>query len=143
KLGLTSTDWQKQIYRPAFATDNNISLTGGIAKLPYRLSLGYYNADGILKTDNTQRFSVTIGLNPTLLDDHLKIDVNIRTSLEHTRFANQGAIGGAVTFDPTQSVHTNNPKYNGFFEWADPNNPNQPDPLAGKNPLGLLEQRFD
>lgn len=143
KLGLTSTDWQKQIYRPAFATDNVISLTGGIPKLPYRLSLGYNNSDGILKTDNLQRFSVGLGVSPIVWDNHLKIDANINASMENTRFGNQGAIGGAVTFDPTQSVHTNNPKYDGYFEWPDPNNPSQPDPLAGKNPVAQLNQRVD
>ena len=40
-VGTANTNWQEEIYRGAFTTDNNISFSGGIKRLPYRLSLGY------------------------------------------------------------------------------------------------------
>ena len=140
-LGTANTDWQKQIYQNAFASNNNISFSGGVSNLPYRVSIGYLNQDGILRTDNLQKTSVALVLNPTLFTNHLKIDVNLKGSEEKYRFANQGAIGSAVYFDPTQSVFSNSKRYGGYFEWLDgsglPNN------LAGRNPLAQLYDRHD
>ena len=54
-LGNTNTNWNNEIYKSAFGTDNNLSLSGSLKKkLPYRLSLGYYNQDGIVETDNAR-----------------------------------------------------------------------------------------
>ena len=36
-----NTDWQKQIYRTAVSTDHNITVSGGLKNMPYRVSLGY------------------------------------------------------------------------------------------------------
>ena len=59
------------------------------------------------------RFSGSLGLSPVLFDDKLKIDVNLKQSSVNNFFANQGAIGSAVTFDPTQPV--NGTEYDGYF----------------------------
>jgi iron complex outermembrane receptor protein len=59
-MGNASTDWQKEIYDNAFTTDNNLSVSGSYKVLPYRVSLGYLNQDGILKTGNLQRTSASI-----------------------------------------------------------------------------------
>ncbi len=139
-LGTANTNWQDQIFHPAFGTANDISITGGVKGLPYRLSIGYQNQDGILKTDNLQKTSVAIALNPVLLDNHLKIDINVKGSLENTRFANQGAIGAAIGFDPTQPVYakTKTNRFGGYYEWVDANGnlmANIP-----YNPVGLLNE---
>ena len=42
-LGTASTDWQKEIYRTAYGTDNNIAFSGGVDNLTYRASVGYAN----------------------------------------------------------------------------------------------------
>jgi hypothetical protein len=99
-LGSANTDWQDQIYRNAFATDNNISFSGGINKLPYRVSLGFLNQDGILKTGYMQKGSVSLAVNPVFFQNHLKVDLNIKATTQQSRFANQGAIGGAISFNP-------------------------------------------
>jgi len=78
KIGTASTDWQDQIYQNAVGTDNNLSVSGGLLNMPYRLSVGYLNQNGILKTGNLERTSVGLTLNPTLLDNHLKIDINLK-----------------------------------------------------------------
>ncbi len=139
-LGTSNTDWQKEIYQNAFGTDNNISLTGGIQKLPYRFSLGYLNQSGILKTGNLSRFSGALNLSPVLLNNHLKIDFNLRGASTSTRFANEGAIGSAAAFDPTQPVHNTDGRFGGYFEWIQAN---QPYGLAPRNPVALLELRND
>ncbi len=140
-LGSSNTNWQDLIYQTAFTTDNNISLSGGIKGLPYRLSLGYLNQDGILKTGNLGRFSTTLNLNPRLLNNSLKVDFNFKGSFTNTDFANEGAIGGAAFFDPTQMVNRSDNRFGGYWEWLANNN--RPEGLAPKNPLGLLYLRDD
>lgn len=142
-LGSANTDWQDQIYHSALSTDNNVSIRGSIKNLPYRLSLGYLNQNGILKTGNLTRQSIGLNLNPTLFNNHLKIDFNLKSSLSNSRFANEGAIGSAVYFDPTKPVYSGKDDYGGYWEWLDPLSSNGLKTLAPKNPLGILEQRDD
>ena len=142
-LGTETTDWQKQIYQNAFSTDNNISVRGSFKNLPYRVSLGYLNQDGILKTGNLQRTSASINLNPSFFDNHLKLDFNLKSTLSNSVFANEGAIGSAVNFDPTKPVYSNKSEFGGYWEWLDPNSITGLKTLAPKNPLGILMQRND
>lgn len=141
-LGTSSTNWQDLIYQSAFTTDNNISLNGGIKGLPYRFSLGYLNQDGILKTGNLSRVTTSINISPKLLNNSLRVDFNFKGSSTKTVFANEGAIGGAAFFDPTQKVNRADNRFGGYWEWVDPSS-NKPNALAGKNPVGLLNLRND
>jgi len=142
-MGNANTDWQKEIYHNAFSTDNNLSVSGSYKKLPYRISAGYLNQDGILKTGKLERKSASVSLSPKLFDDHLKIDLNLKGSISNSRFANEGAIGEAVRFDPTQPVFSGSKRFGGYFEWLDPNSTTGLKALAPRNPLGELEQRQD
>jgi TonB-linked SusC/RagA family outer membrane protein len=146
QLGTANTNWQDQIYQSAFGSDNNVSVTGGVKGLPYRLSLGYLNQEGVLKTDHLEKFSAAIVLNPVLFDKHLKIDLNLKASQQKYRFANQGAIGAAINFDPTKPVHSDSKRYGGYWEWLDPNpgaTYGQPWNRAGRNPVAMLNDRED
>jgi iron complex outermembrane receptor protein len=139
-LGPAKTDWQDMVYRGALMTDNTISLTGGIDKLPYRFSLGYLNQDGILKSDNMRRVSTSLNINPSFLNNNLKVDFNLKTSITNNNFANQGAISGAAFFDPTQTpFRSGDMRFGGYWEWLANNN--QPNGLAPKNPLAFLNIR--
>ncbi len=142
-LGSANTDWQDEIYQTAFATDNNISVSGGIKNLPYRFSVGYQNQDGVLKTDNLQKTSLGLVLNPTFFDNHLKVDINLKGSFQKSFFANTGAIGAAISFDPSQSVYATIKKerFGGYYEWLDATSVTGLMALAGRNPVGLLLQR--
>jgi len=142
-MGSSNTNWQDQIYQTGVGSDNHISLSGGFTDLPYRLSVGYQDQNGILKTDNLQRTSAALALNPVLFDKHLKVNLNVQGSYEHARFGNQAAIGGAITFDPTQPIYTKSPRFGGYYEWLDPSTATGLKALVGRNPLGLLEQHFD
>ncbi len=137
-LGTANTDWQKQIYKTAIGNDNNISASGGIGNIPFRLSLGYLNQDGILKTDHFDRMSSALNLSPKFFDNHLSVEVAVKASRTTNRFADQGAIGSAVAFDPTQPVYANN-KYGGYYEWLQPDG--KPIDLSTRNPLALLNLR--
>lgn len=139
-LGSANTNWQSEIYQIATGTDNNISVSGGIKKFPYRLSLGYQYLNGVLKTDQLQKTSVAFALNPTFFNDHLKVDLNLKGSLLNARFGNQEAIGAAISFDPTQPVHVKSNRFGGYYEWVVNDTLVN---LAGRNPVGLLNQRYD
>lgn len=141
-LGTANTNWQDEIYQTALATDNNLTISGGIKKLPYRVSLGYTYQDGVLRTDNLQRTSLSLALNPTFFNNHLKVDLNLKGSAQQTRFANTGAIGGAISFDPTQPVYSEefDNRFGNYFEWRDNTSNTGLMNLAGRNPVGLLNQ---
>ena len=147
-LGPENTDWQSQIYENAFSQQHNISLTGAFKSVPYRVSLGFNGNNGILKTSNMDRFTGSIAVNPTFLDDDLKVDLNIKASQVDNRFANRGAIGSAVTFDPTKPVGVESNKFGGYYAWvndqgtSDPSD-DTPITIAPSNPMALLQQTID
>ena len=138
-LGDASTDWQREVFRRSLITDNNVSITGGIKNFPYRLSIGNRMDNGILKRDQFQRTSVSLNMNPSLLDKTLQIEANMKYVQTGSFFANRGALGAAF-FDPTQPVYSGSEAFGGYFEWTDNNKPNV---LSARNPLGLIEQSTD
>jgi len=138
-LGSANTDWQKEIYQAAFGWDNNISASGAIKNIPFRASLGFLNQDGILKTDNFKRFSGSLNLSPKFLDDHLSVNIALKGTNTKNIFADGGAIGSAVAFDPTQQVNSTTGKFGGYYEWLD--GTGTLIDLATRNPLALLNLR--
>ncbi|RYY35133.1 MAG: TonB-dependent receptor [Sphingobacteriaceae bacterium] len=136
-LGDANTDWQDEIYRSAGTTDNNLSVAGTAGTTPYRVNVGYLNQDGTLMRDNMNRWTAAINVSPKFLDNHLKIDLNIKGAYTNSRFANQGAIGAAILFDPTQPVYSpvGSDEFGGYYEWV---NGGQLNPNAPRNPVGLI-----
>lgn len=137
-LGTESTDWQSEIFRNSFGMDHNVSISGAYKTLPYRLSIGYSAHDGILNTDNMKRTNIGLTLNPTLFDDHLKVNLSAKGMFITQRFANEGAIGSAIQMNPTQPVFNADGTYYSLLQ-ADSTPVNQ----ATKNPVALIEQRED
>ncbi|WP_316800980.1 TonB-dependent receptor [Pedobacter frigidisoli] len=135
-LGQSNTDWQDEIYRNAYTTDNNLSIAGSFKNVPYRVSAGYLEQEGLLITDKFTRASGALSLSPKFFKDHLKVDLNLKGTLTNSHFANSGAIASAIQFDPTQSVNASN-SFGNYFEWlrlADGSiNPNAP-----RNPVALI-----
>jgi len=136
-----NTDWQDEIYNNAFAMDHALSVYGAYKVLPYRFSLGYTDQDGILKTSNFKRTTVGLSLNPTLLDDHLKINFNVTGAFIKHTFANQGAIGAALQMDPTKPVNSQDGSYGGYWAWLDNNGIPLTQPTS--NPMSLLNLTDD
>jgi len=141
-LGNAQTNWQKEIYQSAISNEHNFSATGNLLKVPTRFSIGYTNQDGILKKDNFERTTLSLNLHPSLWDEHLKIDLNARGMYTENQFANRGAIGSAIIFDPTQPVYDPNSPFAGYFAWVDPNTQLQYN-LAPTNPVALLDLTND
>jgi iron complex outermembrane receptor protein len=153
-LGNANTDWQDEIYRTAWSHDHNVTLAGAIGNLPYRISLGYTDQQGILKTSDFKRYTAALNLNPSLLNDHLTLNLNAKGMWAKTQYANTGAIGAAVSYDPTKPIYdttsadANN--YGGYTEWKVPGE-SLNDPAwattynrnATANPVALLNLNDD
>ena len=134
-LGNANTNWQDEIYRTAFAEEINASVTGGYVsgskafKMPYRISAGFLNNDGTLKTTGMTRGTVGFNLTPTLLDDRLTINLNGKGVFTHNSFADEGAIGAAVQYDPLKPVDN---------KWMSNGAPNT---MSTLNPVAMLNEQ--
>ena len=171
-LGTANTDWQDLIYRTAWSHDHNVTLSGALKNLPYRVSVGYTNQEGILKTSDFERVTASINLNPSLLDDHLTMNLNAKGMYARTQYADGGAVAAAVKMDPTQDPYRFTSKYHqdllydstndislvpytlknfgGYFEWTttasygDSSWKNTYNSTAEiPNPMALLYERED
>ncbi len=138
-MGNSSTNWQKLIFHQSLTTNDNISVSGTTGHLPYRVSFGYHDEQGLLKTDLLQRGTVGIHLTPHFFDNHLKVELNLNGAIAKSRFANGSAIGDAIAFDPTQSPYSKSSQFGGYFEWTNRSTGGL-NSLATRNPLALLEQ---
>ena len=132
-LGTASTNWQDEIYRTAFSHDHNLTVSGAFKSLPYRLSVGYTDQQGILKTSDFKRVTAAINLNPSFFEDHLTLNLNGKGMYAKTQYADGGAVGAAVYFDPTQDPYNFTSEYHkellggdlqktlsnfgGYFQW--------------------------
>lgn len=173
-LGTANTNWQDLIYRTAVSHDHGVTVSGSISdKLPYRVSVGYTDQQGILKTSDFKRVTGSFNLNPSLFNNHLNINLNAKGMYAHSRFADGAAVGAAVNMDPTQSPYAYTSPYhlaqtdasgnkafgsyadqilknfNGYFAWPKAGNYSDPDwpytynELATRNPLAVLNEKYD
>ena len=152
-MGDENTNWQNEIYRTAVSHDHNVTVAGAFKDLPYRLSLGYTNQQGILKTSNFQRYTAALNLNPSFFQDHLTLNLNAKGMWAKTRYADGEAISAAVNMDPTHGIYDSDAKYSnfgGYFQWLNPgatlNDPAWPythNNLSIKNPVSILDLKDD
>lgn len=143
-LGTANTDWQEAIYRRTDFVDNNLSIKGNLFKtIPTRLSLGNTYQEGLRLTNNFNRNSLSVSMNPSFFENHLKLNINANYTNQKNRFAD-GVEGAAIRFDPTQPIYDDtNPS--GFFEYITGyNNGNAvyANPSIG-NPVAQLLQTND
>lgn len=140
-----ATNWQDKIFHTGLATDQNISIAGQAAFIPFRASLGYNTEKGTLRTSRYNRYTASLNLSPKFLNEHLSVDINLKGTINRTRFADSGAVATAAFFDPTKPVYNDNGRYNGYWTWetastTDGNTVYYPNTLSGVNPLAMLEQ---
>ena len=137
-LGTANTDWNDEVYRTAFGTDNNLSVSGSIDKwLPFRVSVGYYNQSGLVRKDNVERWTGNVVLTPSFFQDHLKLTINAKGTLNNNSFNNGGAVWAAATFNPTLPVYSGNSNYGGYNEALDADG--YPVNAGVRNPRGLVD----
>ena len=146
KLGTENTDWQGQLFRSAVTTDHAVSVYGAVKDfMPYRVSMGYTNNNGILKTDHMERYTAGFSTTPSFFDNHLRLNINAKYMHSKSRFANAGAIGTAIVMDPTQPVYadpsTPQGQYGGYWAWI--GDDNKLIGVSTKNPVSMLMQHND
>ena len=137
-LGEANTDWQDQIYQTAVGAIHNITVNQGFENISYRVNFNHTEQTGVLKTDYYERNALNLAANGDFLDNDLKLTLTAKGSIDANHFAEQGAIGAAVAFDPTQPVYDPSSPFDGFFEFRDGEDAMG---LATRNPLALLLQR--
>ena len=145
-LGTANTDWQREIFRTGKTSDNNVSVSGSVGPLPYRASGGFLHQEGLLKQNTLKRYSGSLNLNPVLLDGKLRVNLNLRGSWLDNQFSNQGAVGSAVSYDPTQPIASTAGRFvpfGGYVEFLDPSGNGKLNSLAPLNPVGLINGRRD
>jgi iron complex outermembrane receptor protein len=156
-LGDADTDWQDQIFRTAVSTNHYISVNGGFKNVPYRLSFGYDDNNGIIKTSKMERYTVSVNLSPSLLDGHLKFNVNAKYMYGKNHYADTGAaLGGALSMDPTRPIYSNDPAAQfagGYYQnmqaatgdnaFSDPNWNYTPNPNTPQNAVAALNLKND
>lgn len=154
KYVYNNTDWQDEIYKAAISHDHNVTISGGLKNMPYRISLGYTNQDGILKTSNFERYTATVNVSPKFFDDHLTVNLNAKGMIANNRYADGGAIGAAVYMIPTWGIRSNDDTmknyFGGYQQWTldgsaldDPTWTITANRNATKNPVATLEQKDD
>jgi iron complex outermembrane receptor protein len=117
-LGSYNTNWQNGIYQTALSQTHNIAISGAYKSLPYRVSLGYTDQNGILKNTGLKRFTGSINLNPTFFKNSLKVNVNAKGMNTNNNFGDNGAVGNAMSMDPSHPVMDGNPASDGYFQWS-------------------------
>lgn len=138
-LGTANTDWQSEIFQNAISHQHNVSLSGSAGLLPYRVSVAYSDMEGILKTGTLDRYTGALSLTPSLLNKHLNVNFNVKGMKIANKFADGGAVGSAVRFDPTQPVMDEGNGFGDYFAWT--TGEGNPITIAPANPVALLNQR--
>ena len=138
-LGTANTNWQDLIYRTAISHDHNITVAGSAKNLPYRVSVGYTDQQGIIKTSDFKRATASLNLNPSFFQDHLTLNLNAKGMYARTLYTDGSVVSSAVRMDPTQDpynftseYHKNQLRdkdgnslldqtlknYGGYFQWS-------------------------
>lgn len=140
-LGNANTDWQSQVYQTGIGQEYNLGFSGAVVQVPYRVSLGYNNRDGVLKTDEFQRFTAGVNLSPSFINNTLQVNVNLKTMKIKNRFGNKDAVWTAISWDPTQPIYEPGNQFGGYNTWTD--TLGNLITLAPANPLALLNLKED
>lgn len=143
QYGTENTDWQDAIFRTAFGTEQNVSVSGKIKaiKSPWRVSAGYTNQNGIIRENNYERFTVGGSIAPSLFDDHLTANLNIKFSYEDNKMVDNSVVNNALRYDPTRPIMTGSPTSAtdpglGYFIWT---NGGSPMAIQTDNPVAQIE----
>ncbi|OIQ17627.1 MAG: SusC/RagA family TonB-linked outer membrane protein [Flavobacterium sp. MedPE-SWcel] len=140
---LYNTKWQDEILRTSIFTNHNFSARANLfGKVPSRLSIGYTKNEGVVKTNDYERYSASVKITPSFIDDHLKVDVNAKGFwVDKNTVDEGGALGGAFNMDPTKPVYTtaDTNNFGGYYQNTTADDPRDFD--GQYNPVNLLNER--
>ena len=106
-LGDANTNWQDEVLRTTISQDYNLSVGGTVGFLPYRVNASFTNNEGIIKTSKMQRTTVGFNLTPKFFNGLLQIQANAKGSYIRDWDGTAGAIGAAISYNPTLPVYSN------------------------------------
>ena len=87
------------------------------------------------------RTTASISLTPKFFNNTLSVNMNVKGLYIRNEFPDEAAIGGAVSFDPTQPVKVPGQEIgNGYFMWLQQNT-GAVIGIAPLNPVSLLDDR--
>lgn len=95
-----NTDWQDVISQVGKVNDIQLSAAGGTDNVTYRVSGGYFNQEGIIKSSGYERFSFRANVDMKM-NDWLKMGLMLAPSIENTDVLSN-----------TEGGASNNPFYN-------------------------------
>jgi iron complex outermembrane receptor protein len=101
-----NTDWQDVITRQGFTQNHNLTMSGGADKIVYFASFGLQKQEGIIKTNDLDRYSGRFNATQKFFNDRLKVEVNLSAnSTKQIRPNIGGAIGDALSNNPTYPAY--------------------------------------
>jgi TonB-linked SusC/RagA family outer membrane protein len=100
----TGTNWYNQAFRNALQTNHQVSVNGGTEKTTYNFSLGYTNEDGIVKTQNYQRYTAKLSNDFQVLKP-LKIGYTVSGTAINTNDVNESIFRQLYTAGPVVPVY--------------------------------------
>ncbi|TCI94936.1 SusC/RagA family TonB-linked outer membrane protein [Tenacibaculum sp. M341] len=139
-----NTNWREAILRTAITTNTNFSVGANLFdKIPFRGSVGYTKAQGIVQNDDYDRFTSSLKLTPKFLDDNLKVDVNAKTIFaEKNAISTDDVIRESLQFDPTKPIFNNSPTNRfGQYYLTTFDDAGKFRRIVQSNPLARLDQR--
>lgn len=117
-----STDWADAVSRKAIYTNHNISVSGGGDKSTYFISGNYIYENGVIKTNNFQRFSLRAN-NDVKISDKLRFSDQLSLTRGTERPVDIGAIYGNVYRAAPIIPSITDGKYGNTSAWGNVGNP--------------------
>ncbi|WP_229365661.1 SusC/RagA family TonB-linked outer membrane protein [Fibrisoma montanum] len=134
---LYNTDWEREIYRPAFAQNHELGVRGGSEKTTYSLSLGYTDQGGLMRNSWFKRYSAKFTLDNDVRK-WLKLGGSIFLNKTQQREADDASGGLNVPRMVMEALPILPVKYPDG-NWG--RNKDWPGMEGGENPVRITEQR--
>lgn len=98
------TNWYNQVFRNAIQTNHQLSVNGGTEKTSYNFSLGYTKEDGIVKTQDYQRYTAKLS-NDFQVFKPLKIGYSVAGTASSSNDINGGIFRQLYAAGPVVPVY--------------------------------------
>lgn len=141
--GISTTDWQDEVYRNSFSTNQHLSIAGkinsNVVKAPFHIAVGYNDQNGIIHTDKYERLTAVAAFSPSFLNEHLTFDINIKSAFVTNHITDGEVPLLAMQYNPTVPVYSGDPDGPGrgyYMQWDD--NDHCPSYNQLCNPMALL-----
>lgn len=120
---LNNTDWQKEIFKPGFTTENLLKVKGGDNIAKYALMAGYMNTSGILDESNLSRYALRFN-GDMQMSRKMTMFANMSFNYLQGRIYEQGMVNeinpllAAIHKPSIQAPYKKNNKGNDLSVWA-------------------------